>query len=215
VITEAILNRTPVAPVRLNPSVPTEFERIINKALEKDRKLRYQNAADIRTDLQRLKRDSDAARVPAATDVTVIKSSRARVMRSCRIIAAIQLVYAVPFACEAFEVSRAMKTTEMQKIAISDPMLWRGIAVTWALSLALVGVFVTAAWTTGRGDVRALRSFHRWFPVYLLLDLLGVVGLVGMAVRFGFMFEVLFLLPVLVYLPFHQRRLARTTLGQT
>jgi serine/threonine protein kinase/tetratricopeptide (TPR) repeat protein len=64
VIAEAILNRTPVAPVRLNPDVPPKLEEVINKALEKDRKLRYQNAADIRTDLQRLKRDSDSATVP-------------------------------------------------------------------------------------------------------------------------------------------------------
>src|SRR3984893_1374467 len=62
VLTEAILHRVPVAPVRLNPDVPGKLEEIINKALEKDRKLRYQNAADIRTDLQRLKRDSGAAR---------------------------------------------------------------------------------------------------------------------------------------------------------
>ena len=61
-IAEAILNRTPVAPVRLNPDLPAKLEEIINKALEKDRKLRYQTAADIRTDLQRLKRDSDYGR---------------------------------------------------------------------------------------------------------------------------------------------------------
>jgi eukaryotic-like serine/threonine-protein kinase len=56
-ITDTILHGTPTAPVRLNPSVPADFERVIGKALEKDRKLRYQNAADIRTDLERLKRD--------------------------------------------------------------------------------------------------------------------------------------------------------------
>jgi eukaryotic-like serine/threonine-protein kinase len=60
VVTDAILNRTPVSPLRLNPDLPSKFEEIINKALEKDRKLRYQNAADVRTDLQRLKRDSDS-----------------------------------------------------------------------------------------------------------------------------------------------------------
>ncbi len=60
-IAEAILNRMPVAPVRLNPDLPTKLEEIVNKALEKDRKLRYQNASDIRTDLQRLKRDLDSS----------------------------------------------------------------------------------------------------------------------------------------------------------
>jgi eukaryotic-like serine/threonine-protein kinase len=62
VIAEAILNRAPVAPVRLNPDLPPKLEEIIDKALEKDRKLRYQNAVDMRADLQRLKRDSDSGR---------------------------------------------------------------------------------------------------------------------------------------------------------
>ena len=65
-IFEAILNRAPVPAVRLNPDVPAELERIINKALEKDRNLRYQHAADMRTDLQRLKRDSESGRNAAA-----------------------------------------------------------------------------------------------------------------------------------------------------
>jgi TolB-like protein/Tfp pilus assembly protein PilF/tRNA A-37 threonylcarbamoyl transferase component Bud32 len=68
-ITEAILNRAPVAPVRLNPEVPAKLEEIINKALEKDRKLRCQSAAEIRTDLQRLKRDMESARAGAITAV--------------------------------------------------------------------------------------------------------------------------------------------------
>ena len=60
VIFEAILNRTPVPPVRLNCDVPRELENIITKCLEKDRSLRYQHAADIRTDLQRFKRDLES-----------------------------------------------------------------------------------------------------------------------------------------------------------
>ncbi len=69
VIADAILNRAPVAPVRLNPDVPPKLEEIFMKALEKDRKLRYQSAADIRTDLQRLKRDSDSGPTAAAIGV--------------------------------------------------------------------------------------------------------------------------------------------------
>jgi eukaryotic-like serine/threonine-protein kinase len=61
-IFEAILNRAPAAPVRLNPDLPAELERIISKALEKDRELRYQHASDIRADLKRLKRETDSSR---------------------------------------------------------------------------------------------------------------------------------------------------------
>jgi serine/threonine protein kinase/predicted Zn-dependent protease len=62
VIFDGILNRAPVAPVRLNPDLPAELERIINRALEKDRELRYQHASDMRAELQRLKRDTDSSR---------------------------------------------------------------------------------------------------------------------------------------------------------
>jgi serine/threonine protein kinase len=61
-IFEAVLNRAPIPPVRLNPDVPAELERIINRALEKDRDLRYQHASDMRAELQRLKRDTDSSR---------------------------------------------------------------------------------------------------------------------------------------------------------
>ena len=61
-ICEAIVNRAPVDPVRLNPDLPSELERIINRALEKDRELRYQHASDMRSELQRLKRDTDSSR---------------------------------------------------------------------------------------------------------------------------------------------------------
>src|SRR6202158_2130188 len=62
VIFEAILSRAPASAARLNPDVPAELERIISKTLEKDRNLRYQSAADLRTDLARLKRDTDSGR---------------------------------------------------------------------------------------------------------------------------------------------------------
>jgi eukaryotic-like serine/threonine-protein kinase len=65
-IFEAILNREPAAPVRLNPSLSADLERIILKALEKDQRLRYQHASDLRADLQRLKRDASSSGVPIA-----------------------------------------------------------------------------------------------------------------------------------------------------
>jgi serine/threonine protein kinase/Flp pilus assembly protein TadD len=67
-IFDAILNRAPAAPVRLNPDLPPELERIINRALEKDRELRYQHASEMRAELQRLKRDTDSSRSAAVAE---------------------------------------------------------------------------------------------------------------------------------------------------
>src|SRR5262249_29004665 len=70
-IFQAILDRAPTPPIRLNPDLPPKLEDIISKALEKDRNLRYQHAADMRTDLQRLKRDTDTGRAIAISSGSI------------------------------------------------------------------------------------------------------------------------------------------------
>src|SRR5438876_4566938 len=62
VIFDGIMNRAPLSPLRLNPDLPPKLEDIVNRALEKDRELRYQHASDLRSELMRLKRDTDTGR---------------------------------------------------------------------------------------------------------------------------------------------------------
>lgn len=78
VIFEAILNRSPVPPSQLNRALPEEFDRIAQKALEKDRDLRYQHASDMRTDLKRLKRDTDSGRSSGHVEA-VLRSGSAHI----------------------------------------------------------------------------------------------------------------------------------------
>jgi eukaryotic-like serine/threonine-protein kinase len=128
VVSEAILNRTPVAPVRLNPDVPPKVEEIISKALEKDRKLRYQSASDIRTDLQRLRRDSESVREAAATPHVASKPWPRRVFPWPGLIAvsalgAAAIVAAVAIGLTAFmtpsPVSSPLESTQITSSA--DP----------------------------------------------------------------------------------------------
>jgi Tol biopolymer transport system component len=92
VIFDSILNRTPVAPVRLNPELPPKLEEIINKALEKDREVRYQHASDIRSDLKRLLRDSSggsASRIPVQEPVAVTRWRSGKAAAAMGVLAAI------------------------------------------------------------------------------------------------------------------------------
>ena len=94
IIFEAVLNRAPVSPTRLNPDMPVELERIINRALEKDRDLRYQHASEIRAELQRLKRDTDSSRQVATASeasgasVPVVSQQSAHTTSSSAVVAA-------------------------------------------------------------------------------------------------------------------------------
>src|SRR5438105_805567 len=90
IIFNAILERLPVSPIRINPDIPPKLEDIITKCLEKDRNLRYQHASDIRTDLQRLKRDTESSKSPA-----LIESAPVARNRRLRLIAAAGGVIAV------------------------------------------------------------------------------------------------------------------------
>ncbi|MGA7550345.1 MAG: protein kinase [Candidatus Sulfotelmatobacter sp.] len=78
IIFEAILNKIPPPPIQLNPGLPPQIEIILNKALEKDRELRCQSAAEIRADLKRLKRDTDSSRVGASGAAAVVETSGAK-----------------------------------------------------------------------------------------------------------------------------------------
>jgi tetratricopeptide (TPR) repeat protein len=89
VVTDGILNREPTAAVRLNPVVPAKLEEILSKALEKNRKLRYQNAADLRADLQRLRRDTETGRLgvgvaPVASAASAASAAKARASEGAR-----------------------------------------------------------------------------------------------------------------------------------
>jgi eukaryotic-like serine/threonine-protein kinase len=113
---DSILNRAPLAAVRLNPDVPPKLEEIINKCLDKDRNLRYQHASDIRTDLQRLKRDTESARIPAA--------SRAEASTHLRMHWKVTLSVALAVAAVAvggyFYLHRPPKLTEKDTIVLAD-----------------------------------------------------------------------------------------------
>ena len=123
VIFKAILDGAPTSAVRLNPDVPAELERIINKALEKDRNLRYQGAAEMRADLQRLKRDTESGRSSAANSglVTVSEPLAARQGKVWKIAVAI-LIITLLVAGGLYYRSRqySQRLTEKDTIVLAD-----------------------------------------------------------------------------------------------
>jgi eukaryotic-like serine/threonine-protein kinase len=145
VIFEAILNRAPVAPVRLNPEVPLELERIVNKALEKDRDLRFHSAADLRTDLKRLKREIDTgksavgAAAPSSGTASVVASAPASVEAASAIL---------PDATRGSSSQAAMAAT---------PAWWRRKSVLAIAAISLLVLLGAGGWfyrSTARGGER-------------------------------------------------------------
>ncbi len=120
IIVDAILNRAPVPPVRLNPDVPAEWERIIDKCLEKDRTLRYTHASDIRTDLQRLKRDTDSRRVITSATTSAQPGATTGVAKRWKVIVpAVAAVLALSVAAY-FYFHRAPTLTDKDTIVLAD-----------------------------------------------------------------------------------------------
>jgi serine/threonine protein kinase/tetratricopeptide (TPR) repeat protein len=123
VIFDSILNRVPVAPVRLNPDIPPQLEEIISKLLEKDRDLRYQSASEVRADLKRLKRDTESGVMAA---VSGSSSSRARAFpprksRKLWNLAVLGLaVLAVAGMAVMFYSNRSRALTEKDSILVTD-----------------------------------------------------------------------------------------------
>ena len=118
VIAEAILNRTPLAPVRLNPNLSPKLEEITNKALEKDLRLRYQHAADIRTDLQRLSRDSDSGLAAASPAETGLKPARKSIRWA--VTGAVMLLIGLAVGSWLFFSSKVHALTDKDTIVLAD-----------------------------------------------------------------------------------------------
>lgn len=127
VIFEAILNRAAAAPVRLNPALPVKLEDIINKALEKDRNLRYQHASDIRADLQRMKRDSETGK----TAVAAFGSGSAPALESASKIPVAASSSASAIAAHSSGISAAHQTPSPSRRAP-----WKAIVATVIVILA-------------------------------------------------------------------------------
>ena len=120
VIAEAILNRAPVAPVQLNPGVSPKLGQVINKALEKDRKLRYQSAADIRTDLQQLKRDSDSGHATIAAEAELKRAAKSARFRWVTVTGEAMLVIGLAAGGWFFFSRKAHALTNKDTIVLAD-----------------------------------------------------------------------------------------------
>jgi eukaryotic-like serine/threonine-protein kinase len=138
VIFEAILNRAPVAPVRLNPDVPPKLEEIINKALEKDRELRCQSAAELRADLKRLKREIDSGK----SAIAVASVKEAVSTASSEPLPTVLLLQA---GLSATSIATAQDATSRASVVSSRPW-WRSKSAMAIAAVVVLAVLAGAGW---------------------------------------------------------------------
>ena len=117
-IFDSILNRVPVPPVRLNPDLPPKLEDIVNKALEKDRNLRYQSAAEMRADLQRLKRDTDSRKTAVLPEPVSVSRKGRMVWRAAGILGLVVTILMVLFLWRSYD-STVSPVDSANRIAIA------------------------------------------------------------------------------------------------
>jgi serine/threonine protein kinase len=113
VITDAILNRTPLAAIRLNPDIPPKLEDVINRALEKDRNLRYQGAAEMRSELMRLKRDTESGRSASVSLGTAAQDSSS------------QFTQPSPASRSSPAVSSSSSAVKVAEVSVAGKKLWK------------------------------------------------------------------------------------------
>ena len=153
---DAILHKVPTPPVRLNPDVPGEVERIISKALEKDRDLRYQTAAEMRGDLKRLKRETDSKGVSAAAPV-VVPETRVEPKRRRWTAALVGLGLVVAFGLGLLLGRRAWQTVGVSEPRYSQLTFRRGSVRAARFSPDGQTIVYSAAWQGNPVDVFAAR----------------------------------------------------------
>jgi hypothetical protein len=203
-IFNAILNRAPTAPVRLNPDVPVELEHIICKALEKDRELRYQTAAELRSDLKRLKRDTGSGRAAVPLVSTVPMEAEFRLSRG--VARALLLLTQCGYLAMYFSALYHAEFVEgaLGQILSIPARLTMPLLTVSAMCGIVVRLYLLTA--VGLDHTATGVRFRRLFPALLVLDSLWATSplLLAWEVSPG---VALGLVAALAYLPFSQRTL--------
>ena len=161
VIFEAIMNRAPVSPLRLNPELPEKFEALLQKALDKDRNLRYQSAADLRTDLMRLKRELESGSNPSSFTGTPAAEER----KSGAVPLAVS--GAVPSAASPSGSGPACSSAAVSALSASGG----GAAISFASVTAAAAITPSSAAVAATAD-----SSRKWVPWAAGIAALALIG---------------------------------------